>query len=164
MVRKARQLFETNLASNIKTNPKKFWSYVNQTTKVKPGVSMLEREDGTVIENDVDIAKLLNDYFCSVFTRKHLDNIPSLSPRIFGISLSDVQITFEEVSQQLLRLQSHKSAGPDQCHPCVLYNIQESLVAPLTLIYNKSLKDGILPDCWRKATIVAIHKNGQSEM
>ena len=43
MVRKARQLFETNLASNIKTNPKKFWSYVNRTTKVKPGVSMLER-------------------------------------------------------------------------------------------------------------------------
>ena len=67
MVRKARQLYETNLASNIKTNPKKFWS---QTTKVKPGVSMLEKEDGTAIENDVDIAKSLNDYFCSVFTRE----------------------------------------------------------------------------------------------
>ena len=44
------------------------------------------------------------------------------------------------------RLQSHKSAGPDQCHPCVLYNIRESLVTPLTLIYDKSLKEGILPD------------------
>ena len=119
---------------------------------------MLEREDGTVIENDVDIAKSLNDYFCSVFTRENLDNMPSLPPRIFGISLSDIQITFEEVSQQLLR--SHKSAGPDQCHPCVLYNIQENLVAPLTLIYDKSLKDGILPDCWKKATVVAIHKKG----
>ena len=67
---------------------------------------MLEREDGTVTENDVDIAKSLkfNDYFCSVFTRENLDNIPSLPPRIFGISLSDIQVTFEEVSQQLLRL------------------------------------------------------------
>ena len=63
---------------------------------------MLEREDGTVIENDVDIAKSLNDYFCSVFTREILDNIPSLPSRIFGISLSDIQITFEEVSQQLV--------------------------------------------------------------
>ena len=97
MVRKARQLFETNLASNIKTNPNKFWSYVNQITKVKPGFSMLEREDGTVIANDVDIAKSLNNYFCSVFTRENLDNIPSLPPRTFGISLSDIQITFEEV-------------------------------------------------------------------
>ena len=64
MVRKAKLLFEANLAFNIKTNPKKFWSYTNQTTKVKQGVFMLEREDGTVIENDViDIAKTLNDYF-----------------------------------------------------------------------------------------------------
>ena len=42
----------------------------------------------------------------------------------------------------------------------MLYNIQESLVAPLTLIYDKSLKNGILPDCWKKATVVAIHKKG----
>ena len=42
----------------------------------------------------------------------------------------------------------------------MLYNIWENLVAPLTLIYDKSLKDGILPDCWKKATVVAIHKKG----
>ena len=77
------------------------------------------------MENDADIAKLLNAYFCSVFTRENLDSIPSLPPRIFGISLTDIQITSEEVSQQSFRLQSHKSAGPDQCHPCVLYNIRE---------------------------------------
>ena len=39
---------------------------------------MLEREDGTVIENDVDIAKSLNDYFFSVFTRENLDDIATL--------------------------------------------------------------------------------------
>ena len=59
---------------------------------------MLEREDGTVVENDVDIAKSLHDYFCSVFRRENLDIISSLPSRIFGISLSDIQITFEEVS------------------------------------------------------------------
>ena len=42
----------------------------------------------------------------------------------------------------------------------MLYNIRESLVAPLTLIYDKSLKDGILPDCWKNATVVAIQKKG----
>ena len=38
---------------------------------------MLEWEDGTVIENDADIAKsllMINDYFCSVFTRENLDS------------------------------------------------------------------------------------------
>ena len=42
----------------------------------------------------------------------------------------------------------------------MLYNIRENLVAPLTLIYDKSLKDGILLDCWKEATVVAIHKKG----
>ena len=63
MVRKARLLFEAKLATNVKDNPKKFWSYVNQTIKVKPGVSMLEQEDGTVIEKDADIAEALNEVF-----------------------------------------------------------------------------------------------------
>ena len=76
----------------------------------------LSSEDGSVIENDVDVAKSLNDYFCSVFTRENLDSICSLP--IYGISL-DIQLTSEEVSQQLLRLQSHKSAGSDHCHPCM---------------------------------------------
>ena len=62
---------------------------------------MLEREDGTVIENDAHIAKSLNDYFCSVFTRENLDSVPSSPPRNFGISLTDIQITPGEVSQQL---------------------------------------------------------------
>ena len=43
---------------------------------------MLERQDGTVIENDADIAKSHNDYFCSVFTRENLDSVPFLPPRI----------------------------------------------------------------------------------
>ena len=47
-----------------------FWSYVNQTAKVKPGVSMLERKDGTVIENDVGIAKNTQLLFCSVLQEK----------------------------------------------------------------------------------------------
>ena len=33
-------------------------------------------------------------------------------------------------------------------------NVQESLVTPLTLIYNKYLKEGILPDSWKEATVV----------
>ena len=28
------------------------------------------------------------------------------------------------------------------------------------LIFEKSLKDGILPNCWKEATVIAIHKKG----
>ena len=119
IVRKARFLFE-QLMLNL--TPRSFGA-INQTTKVKPGVSILQRDDGTITENDNDIAKLLNDYFCSVFTRENLENIPVLPPKNFDSPLTNIQITSDEVSQQLSRLQSHNSAGPDWCHPCVLYNV-----------------------------------------
>ena len=34
--------FENNLALNIKSDPKKFWKYVNSSNKVEQGIPMLE--------------------------------------------------------------------------------------------------------------------------
>lgn len=60
----------------------------------------------------------------------YLDSIPSLPPRIFSISLTDIQIASEEVSQQLLRLESHKSAGLD--HVVIIVNtIPRSYLVPV---------------------------------
>ena len=54
----------------------------------------------------------------------------------------------------------YKSGGPDNCHPRVLLELKESVVQPLYLIFSKSLRDGILPTMWKKATVTAIHKKG----
>jgi len=32
-----------------------------------------------------------------------------------------------------------------------------------TYLYDKSLKDGLLPDSWKEATVIAIHKKGVLE-
>ena len=50
----------------------------------------------------------------------------------------------------------YKSCGPDQCHPYALHAISESLVVPLTLLYNKSLTQGTLPKAWKEAIAVSI--------
>ena len=160
LVRKAKLSFEENLAYSISTNPKKFWNYVNQNLRVKPGIPMLQQRDGSFTDNDNDVANLLNDYFCSVFTSEDLSTIPTLPPRNFKSTLSDIQLTPDDVLLQLQRLQPHKSAGPDQCHPCVLYNVRHSIITPITLIFDQSLKEGCLPGSWREATVVAIHKKG----
>ena len=46
----------------LKLTLRSFGAMLIRQFKVKPGVSMLQRDDGTVTENDTDIAKLLNDY------------------------------------------------------------------------------------------------------
>ena len=37
VVRKVKYSFENDLALNIRSDPKKFWNYVNRSTKVKQG-------------------------------------------------------------------------------------------------------------------------------
>ena len=77
--------------------------------------------------------------------------------------LSNITVTHEEVFHQLCKLHPHKSCGADQCHPYVLHAILESLVVPLTLLYNKSLKQGILPGTWKEAIVIVIHKKGSKQ-
>ena len=38
---------------------------------------MLHRCDGTLTENDSEVASLLNDYFCSIYIKEILSSIPT---------------------------------------------------------------------------------------
>ena len=95
-----------------------------------------------------------------MFTQENVDDIPSFETRNTGSSLTRVAITVDVVWKQLCKLKPYKSGGPDNCHPRVLLELKESVVQPLYLIFSKSLRDGILPTMWKKATVTAIHKKG----
>ena len=68
VIRKAAVEFEKNIASQAKTDPKKFFKYVSSQVKTRPSIGDLRKKDGTYTETDEDRAELLNDYFSSVFT------------------------------------------------------------------------------------------------
>ena len=118
------------------------------------------KPDGSLTVDDKDTANTLNYFFSSVFTQENADDIPSFETRNTGSSLTHVAITVDVVWKQLCKLKSYKSGGPDNCHPRVLLELKESVVQPLYLIFSKSLRDGILPTMWKKATVTAIHKKG----
>ena len=50
---------------------------------------MLHRFDGTLTEEDSEVASLLNDYFCSVYTKENLSIIPSPNSRLHDDLLSN---------------------------------------------------------------------------
>ena len=43
---------------------------------VKDGIGPLTGEDGNVISDNKDMAKVMNQYFTTVFTDENMDNIP----------------------------------------------------------------------------------------
>ena len=65
----ARSQYESRIIMNCKNNPKTFLSYVKKHTN-KPGdVSTLEANHDQLITSDITKAKLLNNYFSSVFVK-----------------------------------------------------------------------------------------------
>ena len=75
------------VASKAKTEPKHFWSYVKSKVKSKSNVSNLTKEDGTLTTSDKEKAKILNDFFTSVFTAQNGNNIPDMEDSNFELGL-----------------------------------------------------------------------------
>ena len=63
------------------------------------------------------------------------------------------------VRDRLKEQKPGKSAGPDGIHSRVVVETQEQLVRPLTIIFNKSLSEGVVP--WKEAEVVPIFKKGK---
>ena len=76
-----------------------------------------------------------------------------------NFSLDDFVITEQEVLDQLQVINVTKPPGPDCMSPLILKNITNSIVKPLTKLYNYSLTIGQLPDIWKNSQITPIYKN-----
>ena len=67
-VRKAKLEKEINLAKQSKTNPKLIYQYISSKTKSKESIPNLCTPEGGTTKTDNDKAKVLNNFFSSVFT------------------------------------------------------------------------------------------------
>ena len=77
--------------------------------------------------------------------------------------LSTIIVTEQMVRDRLKEQKPEKSAGPDGIHSRVVVETQEQLVRPLTIIFNKSLSEGVVPDSWKEAEVVPIFKKGKRD-
>ena len=158
-VRKATRTFERNLAKEAKANPKAFWNYYRARTKSPENVPDLTDADGNKVSDDSARANILNNFFCSVFTKEDMTNIPPVQPR-FPTSMSDITINRDTVLKKLQGLNTRKSEGPDNINPRLLFELREQLALPLSILFSKSLTSSVIPDDWREAIVAPIHKKG----
>ena len=75
--------------------------------------------------------------------------------------LSVVNVTNDIVFNKLKNLKSSKSAGPDGLHPRVLREAAAQLCVPLTILFKRSLDEGLLPEDWKRANVIPIFKKGE---
>ena len=69
-VKQAKRNKEINVARLCKTNPKGFYSYINDQRIVKDNVEPLKTPTGQIVTTDNDMANTLYTYFSSVLTHE----------------------------------------------------------------------------------------------
>lgn len=65
--------------------------------------------------------------------------------------------------RHLKSLDLSKTAGPDALPATFIVNCADELTEPVTLLFRRSLSDGIVPSLWKSAFISPIHKKGAKD-
>ena len=142
-----------------KNNPKMFYSYVNSKLKVKEGIGDIIDDQGTPISDNEEKAKILNSFFCSVFTKEKTEDLPHCEIKNRDAYISEVEFTKEKVLKKLCNINPSKSGGPDGICARLLKELAVELSEPLTILFTKSMQEGRLPSIWKTANVVPIYKN-----
>ena len=152
---------EKEIADNAKSNPKKFWQYINQRTKTSTGIADLENiTTNRLTSNDKEKAEVLATFFSSVFTQERTQEMPTIQKGKLKGEISYCNINREDVQKKLKNLNPNKSPGPDKLHSRILKELYSVLDKPLAILFQNTLKKGKLPDEWKHAIVTAIFKKG----
>jgi len=135
-----------------------FYRYVNSKLVFKSGIGVLKGNDGMFIYDDETKARLLNDFYSSVFTTDN-NTLPQFSSRV-NADLNHVDFSPSVIFKHLNSLKPKTSGGPDGLTALFLKNVAGTLAWPLSLLYSKSFELSTLPDIWKSAVVTPVFKKG----
>ena len=158
------------MESNLKSNPKRFWSILKVKSKHKnvPETITMATSDNSRVKASTpsEVAELFNQYFVSVFASDQGTPAPERENGQLPDSdlfLTDVILSVSEVELTLLNLDASKATGPDELPAKILKGTAEVIAPSLTELFNKLLRLGCLPEDWKLANIVPVFKKDNKE-
>ena len=101
----------------------------------------LTKKDDEIIENSRDMSEALNQYFISVFMNDTtLTTLPDTDKVLIGREdkiLKNLNITSQQVIQEIDKLKINKSPGVDEIFTRVVRDCKNIISVPLTDIFNQ---------------------------
>ena len=137
------------------------WTILNELTPRAKNSSIELNIDGTVISDPLNVANALNEHFTAAVINTDAAvhspiNLPILTKSKFVFS----KVTEDEVAKELSRIVVDKAPGLDDIHPRLLKEGAPFITAPLTHMFNVSLRTGRNPPDWKKSRVTPIFKSG----
>ena len=177
IIKSAKCKYELKIIKRSKNNRKIFYAHVNSKNKKRGGKKigpLLRRgtvDDDEIVEDDKEVAIMLNEHFCSVFNReiKIENNCSEIKCSVKsdikeGTILDSILISNEDVEKAIAEFKVNKSPGIDNITSTYALKIKDIVVKPLRLLFNKSIDTNEIPDDWKKSNICPIFKKGSRSL
>lgn len=157
---------ESMAVSRIKTNPKYFYKFAENKSKIRTGVGPLRNAQGHVTRTPAESAQLLQHHYEGIFSAPSTEKVIK-SPQTFftsdshrAQSLEDVVFSPNTIKEVITHITSNAASGPDDFPAILLKNCAEELSMPLYTLYHTSLDSGIIPSQLKLARVTPIYKGG----
>ncbi len=155
----AQEMNEINLINM--NNLGQFYKHVNRHSVHRTGFGPLTNINGDLVVDDQQKADILNSHFVDGCTVDNgvLPPMPVVSDENRS-KLESIVFSSHQVRQLLRKTQNKVSSGPDGL-PSILYKqLANELCYPLARIFNVIMITGCVPETWKKACVIPVHKKG----
>lgn len=134
--------------NDLRRNPKKFWTFVNEKRK-ESGLPSVMSYGTETASSSAEIYSFFANHFSSVFkpdiaSSQHivaaLRNVPQ---GILG--MQNIVFSEAEICDAIVKLKSSCQPGPDGIPPIVFKKCALALCAPLTALCNQSMAQSVFP-------------------
>ena len=166
LCRKAKLKYYNDQFQSNKNDPRALWKLANNITGRDSKSSGITTFPGC--HGERDIAEVFNAHYSAVAPnmartipaakKNHLDYLPSsMKP--------NSQLLFQpvfpsDVSKTIDQMKNKKSYSHDLFSNKILKVIRDEIKVPLCHLINVSFAHNFVPDSWKKAKVVPIHKGG----
>ena len=155
---------------DYKQNTKKLWGLINKINKKTVDKSTLIpkiKKDNIIYQSGNNVSNILAKYFATIgktYAEKIKQPLTPLKEYLNKILTNSNSMylspTYEnEISKLIGQLPNKKSHGYDKINNCLLKELLPVITLPLTIAFNKSLEEGIFPDCMKDADTVPLFKS-----
>ena len=159
-VRLRKEFYQAKVTTLSESSTREWWrhmkslmGYTSNNDVVMQGLA------NNLCEGNIEaLANRLNEFVVSVS-----NNLPRLTDDLAVIDVQD-EIPAEYVisvmmtENALQQIKVNKAVGPDNVPAWVLRDNASTLAAPLTALFNTSLRDGVIPALWKTAHVIPLPK------
>ncbi|XP_025407654.1 uncharacterized protein LOC112681623 [Sipha flava] len=158
MSKNCHKKFIERTESQLCSNPKVFWKFIKKNKSCND-ISKTVYFNDITSSNEKEVSDLFAKQFSSVYTEHSINHYSTISHLFYDLP-SNCFFDLSFIESGLSKLSGDKTIGPDGLSGEFLYMLKSVLSYPLSLLFRKSLDEGIYPDILKLSTVKPIYKSG----